>query len=441
MIELYTCLNYFNTAMKNASQWLREEKVSTGLQITKRAWVKQKPFGVVAVISPWNYPLVLMLNPVLGALIAGNVVVVKPSEYTPATAAFIETLFKRVPELKPYIRFVYGDGQTGAALVSAPPDMIFVTGSVRTGQLISKAASETLIPVVCELGGKDPMLVLEDADIEAAARWGTWGAFTNSGQTCMAPERVYVVEAVYDDFLKAVLEEIAGFRVGYSLDENSSYHYGAISFPHQLQIIVEQLRDAVEKGASILRGGSHDGVFFQPTIIIGVDSSMRLLQEETFGAIMPIIKVKDEAEAIAMANDSPYGLSASIFSEDLSRAKRIAEELEVGSVNINDTISHYGIAEMPFGGVKASGYGRSNGREGLRAFTYSAGYVYGKPRSWDIATKLREPGNYRRTKATMFATLAPTWRQKLAGLWALLYPDHRSEGMSTIRGNSDETDH
>lgn len=420
LIELFTTMNYFNVTMKKAAKWLKDEKVSTGLQFMKRAYITRRPFGVVAVISPWNYPFVLTMNPVLGALIAGNSVVVKGSEVTAAVGALMDHLFSEIPELQDVVQFLHGDGRVGAALVEARPDLIFVTGSVRTGQLISKAAADSLTPVICELGGKDPMIVLEDADIEAAARWGTWGAFSNSGQTCMSPERIYVVEAVYDKFIEAVRKEIEKMKIGYSSDESAAYHYGSITFPRQKEIVTEQMEDARKKGATVHTGGSGEGMFYQPTLVTELTQDMLLLNEETFGAIMPVIKVKDEEEAIKAANDSEYGLSASVFSENSQRADRVARRLQVGSVNINDTMSHYGLPELPFGGVKGSGHSRSNGRAGLQEFTYTLGIVRGKPRSWDIGTQVRNPGNYRRARGSLYLTLGRGFRKRLAGLMDLL---------------------
>lgn len=420
LIEVFTSLNYFSTLLKKAPRWLKDKKVSTGLQFFKKAWIKQKPYGVVAVISPWNYPFILTLNPILGALVSGNTVVVKGSEVTPAVEEYLDSLFNRIPALKETIRFVYGDGSVGTALVNANPDLIYVTGSVETGRKISQAAAKTLTPVVCELGGKDPMIVLADADIEAAARWGVWGAFSNSGQTCMSPERVYVVESVYGPFIQAVQKEIQTLKVGYSFEPESKNNYGSMTFPRQLNIVTDQLEDALQKGVKQLTGGSHKGLFFEPTLLTNITDEMLVMQEETFGPLLPVIKVKDEEEAIQLANDSPFGLSASVFGEDLTRAKRIAESLAVGTVNINDTLTHYGLPELPFGGVKQSGNGRSNGKAGLLEFTQPIGYVSGKPKSFDIATIIRSPGNYHFAKGAMLALLAPTFKQKWAGVKALI---------------------
>lgn len=421
LIEVFTSLNYFNTMLNKAPRWLADETVNTGLQLFKRAYIKHRPYGVVAVIAPWNYPFILAINPILGALIAGNSVVAKLSEVTPAVGVLMEELFAQVPELSKNIRFIHGDGKSGAALVDAAPDLIFVTGSVRTGQLISQAAAIHLTPVICELGGKDAMIVLDDADLKAAAQWGAWGSFSNSGQTCMAPERVYVSEAVYDTFLTTVKAEAAAYRVGYEPGTESAFNYGSVTFPRQMEIVQTQLQDALEKGATLHSGGRAKDMFFEPTILTGVTDEMLLLKEETFGAIMPIIKVKDETEAVRLANQSEFGLSASVFSENPERAKRVAEALQVGSVNINDTLTHYGIPEVPFGGVKKSGSGRSNGKAGLLAFTRPAGYVSGKPSAYDIGAAVRKPGSYRTIKNAMYTMLAPSLKQRLSGLWELLF--------------------
>lgn len=420
LIELLTTMNYFNTTLKKAPKWLKDEKVSTGLQFMKRAYITRRPYGIVAVIAPWNYPFVLTMNPILGALIAGNSVIVKGSEVTSAVNVLMEELFAAIPELDGIVRFLHGDGSIGAALVEARPDLIFVTGSVRTGQLISKAAADTLIPVICELGGKDPMIVLDDADIETAVRWGAWGAFANSGQTCMSPERIYVVEKIYDQFIKALQKEIESMKIGYSDHESAAYHYGSITFPKQRNIVTTQIEDARKKGARVLTGGKGEGMFYEPTLITDITDEMLLMKEETFGAVMPVIKVKDEKEAIAKANNSEFGLSASVFSKSNKRADRVARQLQVGAVNINDTMSHYGIPELPFGGVKQSGHSRSNGKIGLQEFTYTMGIIKGKPRSFDVATQVRNPGNYRRARGSLYLTLGKGIGKRLAGLRDLL---------------------
>jgi len=293
------------------------------------------------------------------------------------------------------VRVVHGDGAVGAALVKSGVDLIFLTGSSATGRKIAQVAAETMTPFLCELGGKDPMLVLADADIKAAAKWGVWGAFYLTGQTCMAIERVYVVESVYEAFLAELLEQTQKLAIGYTPDIDSPYHLGPLTFDRQMAVVQDHLQDALDKGAQILLGGERDGLFMQPTVLVNVDHSMKLMRQETFGPLLPIMKVKDEAEAIRLANDSAYGLSACVWSRDLDRAQRVAQQLEVGSVNINDAISHYPVSLLPFGGVKGSGNARTHGQEEVLQFTRPFSFASGPaPRPFDIATRMRQPNHY-----------------------------------------------
>ena len=394
--ELFMSVDLINQYCNRAPRWLRRRRISPGLQIFKRCYIEQHPHGVVGVIGPWNYPLVLIVPPVVSALLAGNTVLVKPSEVTAATGVLIEQLFQKVPELAPFVRFLHGDGRVGAALVQSKPDLIFLTGSTRTGRLVMKAAAENMTPVVCELGGKDPMIVLEDADIEAAARWGTWGAFYNTGQTCMAVERIYVVRSVYDRFLEAMLEETRKLKQGYSPEIDNPNDLGPLTFQRQVNIIEDHVQDALAKGAQIVHGGERQGMYMEPTVMVDVDHSMKIMREETFGPVVPVMMVDDETHAIQLANDSNLGLSASVWSKDLARAECVAHQLYVGSVNINDTMTHFAIPRLPFGGVKESGIGRTHGKKDLLQFTQTRAFVVGNPPlPFDIATILRKPGNYR----------------------------------------------
>lgn len=412
--ELFVTLDSMNQYCRHAVHWLRLRRVASGLQLFKRGQVERRPYGVVAVISPWNYPFILTMQPAMAALLAGNTVVVKPSEVTAATGLAMEKLFQRVPELAPFVRFVHGDGRVGAALVAERPDLIYVTGSVRTGRLIAQAAAETLTPVITELGSKDPMIVLDDADIEAAARWGVWGAFYNAGQTCVAVERVYVVESVYERFLQAVLAEVAKMKVGYSPEINNHFAMGPLTFERQREIVETHLADAVVRGAKILAGGGSQGYFMEPTVVVDVDHTMLLMQDETFGPVLPIMKVANVSEAVRLANDSYLGLGASVWGQDVARAERVARRLETGSVNINDTVVHFAIPHLPFGGVKQSGNGRSHGEADLLQFTQTVSYAIGKPPlPFDIATILRSPGNYRKSAAIMKLAFGTTPQQRL----------------------------
>ncbi len=413
LIELFVTVDMLSQYCSQAPKWLKKRRVSAGLYFFKKCFVEHRPYGVVAVITPWNYPLTLSLPPMLAALLAGNTVVLKPSEVTAATGVLIERLIQQVPDLTPFIRVVHGNSQVGAALTQAKPDYIFMTGSTPTGKKILQAAAENLTPVTLELGGKDAMIVLEDADLDAAARWGTWGAFFNTGQTCMAVERVYVVESKYDEFVKLALANTNEFKTGYTTELDSPYSMGPVTDPRQVKTIERHLDDALAKGARLLTEVKKDGMFFNPLVIENVNHSMLLMQEETFGPIMPIMKVKDESEAIQLANDSSFGLGASVWGRDIKHAKEVADQIEASSVIINDSIAQFGVPMLPFGGVKESGFGRTHGQEGLMQFTRPFSYAVGNPPfKWDIATILRQNGHYNLATAIMGVVYGTSVRQK-----------------------------
>ncbi|MFW6097788.1 MAG: aldehyde dehydrogenase family protein [Chloroflexota bacterium] len=414
LAELFLVVDKLKTYRKLAPKWLADRRVSPGIYFFKRYYTRQQPFGVAAVIGPWNYPLDLTVPPLFSALLAGNTVVLKPSEVTPAVGALIEDLIQSVPRLAPFVRVLHGDGEVGAALVNARPDVVFLTGSTQTGRAVARATAETMTPFICELGGKDPMIILDDADLKAAARWGVWGAFFHSGQTCVAIERVYVMEQVYKAFVAEVLAEMDRLQQGYSPHVYNPNVLGPVTFERQVDIIKDHLQDAVDKGARILVGGECEGNFIQPTVVVDVNHRMKLMRDETFGPVMPIMKVRDDQEAIRLANDSTYGLSASVWSEDQQRAERVAQELEVGSVVVNDTITHYAVTQLPFGGVKQSGTARTHGKEDILQFTQTHAYAVGRtPDSLDVATRLRHPNNYHLMRAIFHALFGVTWRQRL----------------------------
>jgi acyl-CoA reductase-like NAD-dependent aldehyde dehydrogenase len=417
LAELFLVVDKLNTYRRQAPGWLKPQRVPPGIYVFKRYYVEPRPYGVVAVLAPWNLPLDLSIPPVYAALLAGNTVVLKPSEATAAVGQLIERLFQSVPELSPFVRVVHGDGTVGAALVESRPDLVFLTGSTGTGRKVAEATARHMIPFIHELGGKDPMIVLEDADVRKAAHWGVWGAFYHSGQTCVSIERVYVVAGVYDAFVQAVMEEIGQLRQGYSPDKQNPNHLGPISFERQIGIIERHLEDAVAKGAHVLSGGRREGLFVEPTVLVDVDHSMELMREESFGPFMPIMKVFDEEEAIRLANDSPYGLSASIWSEDLERARRLAERLDVGSVVVNDTIAHYAVSMLPFGGVKQSGSARTHGKQDVLQFTQSKAYgIGGAPIFLDVAARLRQPNQYGLMNTLMHLLFGVNLQQRLRPL-------------------------
>lgn len=413
-IEVMMTVDKLHQYYKHAPEWLARRSVPPGLYIFRRYYTEPKPYGVVAVIGPWNYPFELIVPATCSALLAGNAVLVKPSEVTGATGVMIETLFNRVPELAPYVRFLHGDGRVGAALVDSQPDLVFLTGSTKTGRIVAQKTAETMTPFLAELGGKDPMIVLEDADIAAAAKWGVWGSVYNTGQTCIAIERVYVVESVYEAFVQAAVEEVKQYKVGYSPSIDNHYHMGPLTFQRQVDIVEDHLQDALAKGARILYGGKRNGMFMEPTILVDVDHTMKVMQDETFGPLMPIMKVQDETHAIQLANHSYLGLGASVWSRDLERAKRVASQLEVGTVNINDAASHYPVSLLPFGGMKMSGNARTHGKDEVLQFTRLQSYaVGGPPMPFDIATVLRSPGHYRLGKAIMHLVFGVTPQQRV----------------------------
>ena len=341
----------------------------------KRVRVTHEPYGVVGVISPWNYPFMLAAGVALPALVAGNAIVLKPSELTPATGLLLGELLVEAGFPADVVRVLPGAGATGAALARAAVDKVAFTGSVATGRKVAVACAERLVPCALELGGSDPALVLDDADPEVAARGIAWARFSNAGQTCAAPKRVYATERVHDRFLAALVGQVERLRVG---DASTDVDVGPLVHPSQVATLRAQLDDALAGGARVAARAARvpegDG-YFPPTVLVDVRPGMRVLTEETFGPLLPVMRVKDEAEAIARANDSEFGLSASVWSRDRARARAVAEQLEAGAIAINDAVIVAGMAEVPFGGVKASGLGRAHGLVGLMEFTRTRAVV------------------------------------------------------------------
>jgi acyl-CoA reductase-like NAD-dependent aldehyde dehydrogenase len=352
-----------------ATRALEPRTVSRGFPFGKRRLVLHKPHGVVGVIGPWNAPLTLSLGDALYALGAGNTVVVKPSEVTPlAVRRAVHALAEALPA--DVLQVVTGDGTAGAALVDEV-DMIAVTGSPQTGRRVMERAASRLTPVLLELGGKDPMIVLEDANLERAANAAVWGGFFMAGQVCMSIERVLVVEAVADAFTRLVTEKAAALRVG---TNDGEIDLGPLTTRAQLAIVERHVADALAHGAVAATGGARRSdlgeLFYAPTVLTGVTPGMEVMRDETFGPVLAVCRVRDEEEALALANRSPFGLNASIWTSDLARGLRLASRVDSGCVCINDCILNAGDPELPFGGVKQSGLGtRHGGVDGIRAFT------------------------------------------------------------------------
>jgi acyl-CoA reductase-like NAD-dependent aldehyde dehydrogenase len=351
---------------KNAKRVLAPRKVRSTVMLAEHsAWLEYQPYGVVGVIGPWNYPILTPLGSVGCALAAGNTVVCKPSEYTPAVGQWLVDSFAEVVPERPVLQIVHGLGETGAALCHSTVDKIAFTGSTATGKKVMAACAETLTPVLLECGGKDAMIVDDDADLDAAANACTWGGLTNAGQTCVGIERVYVVESVYEPFLARLVDRAAKLRVGVG-DEAD---IGPITMPAQLDTIRRHITDAIDRGGHAVLGGP-DAVqppYVQPTILVDVPEDAAAVREETFGPTLTVAKVSTVDDAITRANAVGYGLGSAVFGK--SRGMAIARRLRSGMTSVNSTLTFAGMSTLPFGGVGDSGFGRIHGDDGLREFS------------------------------------------------------------------------
>jgi acyl-CoA reductase-like NAD-dependent aldehyde dehydrogenase len=367
--EVLVVLDAARFLIDNAHRLLRDEPLPHGNLATKlkRGRLLREPYGVVGIISPWNYPFSIPATETLAALVAGNVVVLKPSELTSLAVLELRSLLHAAGVPEDVFQVIAGDGTTGAALLQSPIDKLVFTGSVATGKRIAAAASERLLPVVLELGGKDPMLVLDDADLDVASSAAVWGAFVNAGQACLSVERCYVHRSLYDEFLKRCAEKTKKLRVGDGQAPETDV--GPLIHERQLRIVESHVEDAKSRGARLLAGGIRlpglGANFYAPTLLADVTPEMRILREETFGPVLPVVAFDNDDEAVRLANDSEYGLAASVFTRDRARGERLARRIHAGTVMVNDVISCFGISEAPHGGWKSSGVGRTHGRFGL----------------------------------------------------------------------------
>jgi len=369
LTEILVVLDAARFYADNAYRLLREERVPHGnLAMKARAGrIVRQPYGVIGIISPWNYPFSIPATEGLAALVAGNAVIVKPSEFTSLAALELAWLLHEAGVPKHVFQVVIGDGAVGAALINADIDKLVFTGSVPTGKRIAQAAASRLLPVILELGGKDPMLVLDDADVEVASSGAVWGAFVNAGQACLSVELCYVHRSLYEPFLEACVGKTRQLRVGDGMAADTDV--GPLIHERQVRNVESHVEDARSHGARVLTGGTRlmelGPNFYAPTVLADVTHEMRIMRDETFGPVLPVMPFDSDEEAVRLANDSEYGLAASVWTRDRARGEAIARRIQAGTVMVNDTVSCFGISEAPHGGVKASGVGRTHGRFGL----------------------------------------------------------------------------
>ena len=368
----------------------------------KRVTITHEPYGVIGIISPWNYPLLLPASTALAALVAGNAVILKPSELTPATGVRLGELLREAGVPDAIMQVLPGGGATGAALANAPVDKLFFTGSAATGRKVAAA-------------GSDPAIVLDDADLDSAVSGILWGRFSNAGQTCVAPKRAIVVESVHDAFVSRLSAAAERLVVGAG---TAGSDVGPMIRPSQADVLEAQLQDAEQRGARVMGAARGAGHFFAPTIVTNVSAEMRVAREETFGPLLAVIRVRDDDEAVAVANDTRFGLSASVWGRDLTRARRVALRIAAGTVHINDAVSVVGMADVPHGGVKESGTGRLHGDAGLRECVREKALVVDPFPSW------RQPWwfGYSAEHARNIDAFARFWHgrsliERLSGAW------------------------
>ena len=373
-MEVFSVADSLCYYAKNAEKFLkpRKRKIHGILGIAKQLRILYKPLGVVGLITPWNGPFVLVMNQAVQAVLAGNTVVAKGSEVTPFSAKLAETLLLDAGLPEGVLQVLLGDGETGAAIVEGGVDKISFTGSVATGRKVAEACARQLIPCTLELGGNDAMIVCADADIDRAVDGAWLGSCMNTGHYCCGTERIYVVDSIYDEFLAKVLEKGKQLRQG--TEHGWEEDVGAVFWDRQMSIIEAHVEDARAKGATIHMGGRRNpdlpGLYYEPTVVTEVDNSMDIMRLETFGPILCIQRVASEEEALALANDSEFGLNGNVWTQDKEKGYQLASAIDTGSCSVNDMAVSYGVPAAPFGGRKQSGVGQVNGKKGLRGYCH-----------------------------------------------------------------------
>lgn len=374
--ELFVCLDNLTWLARNLGKVLRRERLPVPQPYLphKRAWLGYEPYGVVGIVSAWNFPLGVPLTQVAAAVAAGNAVVVKPSELTPLTGQVVEDLFRRAGAPPGLVRVVQGPGETiGDALVRARGvDKLVFTGSAEVGRAVAVRAAERLCPITLELGGKDPMLVLDDADLDRAIEGALWGSFANCGQVCSGVERIYVAAPLYEPFLAGLSARARSLRIGRGDDPRTDL--GPLVSEVQRARVEALVADAVASGAEVVAGGGRPAVglpgwFHEPTVLAGEPAAAAIRTHEVFGPVVTVVSMDNDADGIARANDSRHGLGASVWTRDGDRARHVAARLEAGSVWVNDHAYSYGLGQAPWGGRKESGIGRTHSKHGLYAMS------------------------------------------------------------------------
>jgi aldehyde dehydrogenase (NAD+) len=367
VLEATLAVDHIEWAARHAPKVLRRRRVPSGLMAANQsASLEYQPLGVIGVIGPWNYPVFTPMGSLAYALAAGNAVVFKPSEHTPGVGLWLARAWaEAVPERPEVLQVVTGLGETGAALTRAGVDKIAFTGSAATGRKVMAACAEGLVPVLMECGGKDAMIVDDDADVAAAADAALWGGMSNAGQTCIGIERVYATDAVYDAFVQELTTQAATLRAGSDRDAD----YGPITMPGQVDVIRRHIAGALADGGRALTGGGVRGALVEPTVLVDVPESSAAVREETFGPTITVARVRDVEEALQRTNATTYGLAGAVFTGSRARGIAIAERMRSGMTSVNSVIAFAAVPALPFGGVGDSGFGRIHGEDGLKEFT------------------------------------------------------------------------
>lgn len=407
-IEFLGTLDWLKWLEKNAQKQLQTQKVRTPLMLLgKKSRIIHEPLGVTLIITPWNYPLHTGITQIMTAFTCGNAVIYKPSEITPLKGIY-ESLFSHSEWVSKSVCISYGDGNHGRELINTRPEKIFFTGSTKTGKAIARQAADYLIPVDLELGGKDPMIVFPSANLERAVAAATWGGFTHNGQSCSAVERLYVHQSIYSEFVSRLTESVNAMVQ--KLDDEGDADLGRLTVGFQYDIAKRHIDDAIAKGAKVECGNreiDRANHMMAPTVLTNVNDGMAVMKEETFGPVLPVIPFTDEAEAVYRANQSNYGLQASVFSDSIEQAERVAAQLEVGGVSINNVNMVEGNPWLSFGGRKDTGWGRARGVKGLLAYTRSK-HILIDPNTKKIEANWNPytPGKYKRFVRLINATFS-----------------------------------